>query len=196
MPRLEIGEKTALNVTLKARHRVMAGLSWDPASGGGFFSKNQTHDLDLAAYVFTPDGAFIEHVSGEPGRNVDLSEKIYHSGDNTDGSAEGDDEEISAELRDIPPFIDHIIFCVLVRGGANFGEIAAPEIRLADGYTNYNFLQNPLNHESGKAMNAYVFARLYRTSLSESGWGLHYISRYENYAGQGLFAEGLKEYLI
>ncbi|MCD8566528.1 MAG: TerD family protein [Alphaproteobacteria bacterium] len=110
MPRLEKGEKTQLNVTQKARHRIMAGLAWDPARRAGFIEKIKditgtptTHDLDLVCYIFGHDGGFIEHVSGDPGRNVDLSEKIYHSGDNMEGDAAGDDEEISAELKELPP---------------------------------------------------------------------------------------------
>lgn len=201
MPRLEKGEKSKLNVTQKARHRVMAGLSWDPAVEPGLMDKvkalagnRQTHyDLDLVCYIFGHDGNFIEHVSGETGRNVDLSEKIYHSGDNTHGDAEGDDEEISAELKDMPPFIGHLVFCALVRSGQGFGDIKAPEIRLADGYTNYNFLQTPLNDQNNKDMDSYIFARIY---YSEEIWGLHYIGDYLKYPGQTDFTKKLKEYLI
>jgi tellurium resistance protein TerD len=181
----------------------MAGLSWDPARKTGVLEKMKeiagtptAHDLDLVCYLFGHDGGFIEHVSGEAGRNVDLSEKIYHSGDNTDGDADGDDEEISAELKDLPPYIAHMIVCALVRSGHKFGEIAAPEIRLADGYTNHNLLYTPLNHAEGKDKSAYVFAHLYRAPRSETGWNLHYVSQYRKYPGQPEFIETLKEYLI
>lgn len=203
MPRLEKGEKAQLNVTLKARHRVMAGLAWDPASKTGLMERvkelagNPTaHDLDLVCHIFGHDGGFIEHVSGEPGRNVDLSEKIYHSGDNTEGNAAGDDEEISVELRDLPPYIAQIVICAIIRGGHKFGEIAAPEIRLADGYTNHNLLQTPLNHPEGRDKSAFAFARLYRSPRYETGWALHHIGEYLKYGGQHDFTEKLKEYLI
>lgn len=200
MPRLEKGEKAQLNVTLKARHRIMAGLSWDPARKTGLMEKMKemagaptSHDLDLVCYVFGHDGGFIEHVSGEPGRNVDLSERIYHSGDNTAGDAAGDDEEISAELRDLPPYIYQIVFCVIVRGGHKFGEVNAPEIRLADGYTNHNILQAPLNHAEGRDKSAYAFACLSRNPRHETGWGVHYIGEYLKYAGQSEFVEELRK---
>ncbi|MCD8497735.1 MAG: TerD family protein [Alphaproteobacteria bacterium] len=165
MPRLNKGEKTNLNVTQKARHRIMVGLSWDPAQTQGFMDKMReitgtptAHDLDLVCYLYSPDHSFVEHISGDAGRNVDLSEKIYHSGDNVDGDAAGDDEEISAELKDLPPYISHLVFCALVRSGHKFGDVEAPEIRLADGYTNHNLLLTPINHAEGKDKNGFVFA--------------------------------------
>lgn len=203
MPRLGKGEKTQLNVTQKARHRVMAGLSWAAARKSGLIEKMKemagsptAHDLDLVCYLFGHDCGFIEHVSGEPGRNVDLSEKIYHSGDNTVGDAQGDDEEISAELKDLPPYIAHMVICALVRSGHAFGEIAAPEIRLADGYTNHNLLQTPLNHPEGSDKNAFALAHIYHAPAFETGWGLHHIGEYIKYGGQADFTEKLKEYLI
>lgn len=117
-------------------------------------------------------------MSAKTGQDHDLSEKIYHSGDNLDGTAEGDDEEISVELRDIPDHIHHIIFTAGIQTGHVFAEIDACEMRIADGYTGHSFLSTPLICEEGKDKNAYVFIRIFRENDDE--WNIHYIGQYVN----------------
>lgn len=182
MPRLDKGGHSPLNVTQEARHRVYVGLSWDPNTKAGFMDaaremmggKKTWHDLDLACYTFDADGNFIETVNGT-GQSTGSSGLIYHSGDNTEGLGNDDDEQISVELKDLPTQIHHIIFTASIKTGHLFGDIEAPEILLADGYSDHIFLRAALNMKAGKDKSSFAFLRLYRGG---NGWNIHNIEEF------------------
>jgi stress response protein SCP2 len=183
MPQVTTGQRVKLNVTEKAKHRVMAGLGWDPATDMSFLDKindvvagkKSYHDLDLCCFLYNQDKEIVSHVSADPGQGIDHTGKVYHSGDNVEGYGDGDDEEISIELLDLNDSIHHIIITAEIRTGHDFTEISGPEIRLADGYSNHNFLQRQLDTQAEANMSAYVFAHLYR---ADNGWMLHYVDQY------------------
>ena len=175
MPRLEKGEHCPLNVTKKAEHRVLAGLGWEPHAHAGMLEKlgaamglkSINHDLDLACLTFDEQKNLLGTISAIPGYSTDGSGRIYHSGDNVAGEGDGDDEQVSVELLKLDPSIHYIMFVATIKSGHTFGEIDSPEIRLADGYSNHNFLITPLTH--------FAFASIYR---KEEGWNIHNISTY------------------
>ncbi len=183
MPTINKGQHTKLNVTEKSNHRIMAGLGWDPTADISFLEKindvvagkKSYHDLDLACFLFDEDYKLLNHVCVEPGKSVDHTGKIYHSGDNVEGYGEGDDEEISVELKNLDMAIQHIVFTVEVRTGHDFTEISNPEIRLADGYSDHNFIRTDLKNEQAEGKFAYAFTHLYRV---EEYWNLHYLDEY------------------
>lgn len=180
---MEAGDKKPLNVTQQARHRVMVGLGWDPAEEPSlweqikslFVKKNHHHDLDLSCFIYDAQKNFIESVSADTRKAIDASGKIYHSGDNEEGIGEGDDEEISVELKEIDDIIHHIIFKAHIKTGHTFSDIEDTHIRLADGYTNHNFLQQDMQCDAGQKADAYVFCRLYR---NDDQWQIHFIGEY------------------
>jgi len=199
------GSHKKLNVTKEARHRIMVGLGWDPADEMGVIEKMKSvakskefyHDLDLACYIYDKDGNNISSVSAEPGQSIDHTGNIYHSGDNVEGYGEGDDEEISVELKDLNANIHHIIFTAQIRTGHVFREIDAAEIRLADGYTNHNFLQTPLIDDEGLDKNAYIFVHLYRAPDAKADqWMLHHVAEYMNANNIDAWHKRLKDFLI
>lgn len=177
------GQHLPLEVTLKARHRIMAGLAWDPANKASFIqkaaqaisAKQAEHDLDLACFSYDAHSVLISAVSADRAMTVDESGKIYHSGDDEDGVGEGDDEQLSVELKDLDPSIHHLIFTAKIQSGHSFDEIEAAEIRLADGYSNDNFLQTMIDHEHGMHQDIFIFAHIYRYA---EGWNIHNISQY------------------
>lgn len=183
MPRLEKGEHCPLNVTKKAEHRVLAGLGWEPHAHAGMLEKlgaamglkSINHDLDLACLTFDEHRNLLGTISPAVGAPTDRSGRIYHSGDNVAGEGDGDDEQVSVELLKLDPSIHYIMFVATIKSGHTFGEIDSPEIRLADGYSNHNFLITPLTHLEGKAKSAFAFASIYR---KEEGWNIHNISTY------------------
>lgn len=184
MPRLQKGEHSSLNVTQKAQHRIYAGLGWDPGGHTGLVGKLREmfglrkpwHDLDLSCMLFDKDKKIIGHVSTEPGHNSTQKGRIYHSGDSAEGFGDGDDEQISVELLKLDPAIHTILFFATIKSGHVFGEIDSPEIRLADGYSNHNFLQLDLKHPEGKDKPTFLFASIYRTG--PESWNVHNISTY------------------
>lgn len=199
MSKIKKGETAPLNVTKEARHRVFVGLGWDPNENFGIIDEAKAlmggkpvhHDLDLSCYIYDSSKGFMECVSTETDHHIDKSGQIYHSGDNEEGIGDGDDEQISVELKDLPPGIHYIVFIATVKSGHVFGEVDSPEIRLADGYSDHDFLKTPLSPEEGREKSAFVFARITRTGDDE--WSTHNISEYTDIAEN--WAEFLKQYL-
>lgn len=183
MPKLRKGEHTPLNVTQEAHHRIFVGLGWDPKKKEGLMDKvdalihgkDTRHDLDLSCFIYNEQKELLDSVAAAQGRYADATGKIYHSGDNVEGFGEGDDEQISVELKNLSPDIHHLLFKVSIKSGHVFRDIQAPEIRLTDAYSNHDFLKVPLNHKEGQNKAAYIFAHIYR---NESAWNLHFVGQY------------------
>jgi len=181
------GEHKTLNVTEISNHRIMVGLGWDPTQGVSILNKisdiisgkKPYHDLDLACFLLTSDYNVFSHVSADPKKSIDHTGKVYHSGDNIEGYGEGDDEEISVELKNLSPKVEHIVFTVDIQTGHDFTEILNPEIRLVDGYSGHNFLHARLTNEKAIGKPTYLFAHIYRT---DNSWTVHYLDEYLNSA--------------
>jgi len=166
--------------TVKGRQRVIAALRWDPREEAGFIDKlrgrDKQHDLDIACFLFNEAGHFAGYVGAEAQDSMDASGAVYHSGDDMTGEGNTDDESVSAELAALPPDIAHLIFLVEVRSGHSFAEVRNPAAYLTDGLTHDSLLDMPIM-DPGTAK-AFVFARLYRSGESETGWLLHPIGEY------------------
>jgi len=83
------------------------------------------------------------------GRNAESIETVYfgnkknsnhsikHSGDNLTGEGEGDDEQITIDLRDVPPEVEHMFCTVTIYSqAANFGSVNNAYCRLVNRKTN------------------------------------------------------------
>ncbi len=180
-----VGEKVKLEVTQEARHRVICGIGWDPKeeSAGVKDKLNEmrginsaTFDLDLSCYIYDDEGNFMDCVTGEEGSTIDRSEKIYHSGDSVDGEGDGDDEDISIELLDLPDYVHQIIFLVDIGSAHSFNDTLDPEARIYDAYSGNELLKIRLDEGKNGDMTACVFARIYRDG--KGGWMLENISKY------------------
>lgn len=180
-----------LNVTQAARHRIFVGLGWDPVDKASLIEKAKSlvggpkvwHDLDLSCYMYDQDKVFIDAVTAKDGKHIDQTGNIYHSGDNIEGVGDGDDEQISVELKDLDTKIHHIVFIATINSGHTFGDIKAPEIRLADGYSGREFLKTGLDAADGREKSGFIFAHIYRKDpephdSSGSAWALHHINQF------------------
>lgn len=173
------GERSPLNVTKEAKHRVFVGLGWDPHEkpslgetiGALVGVREKHHDLDLSCFYYDAQKTPMGVVTAEPEHYSNASGRIYHSGDNVEGVGEGDDEQISVELKDLPDSIHHLVFKASIKSGHNFNDIRDPEIRLCDGYTERCFLETPLCSDQ----DAYVFARIFR---ADNDWQMVFIDEF------------------
>jgi len=101
---------------------VSIGASWDPSSrsrGGvlGSWSRKSGADLDVAAVLFQDgepvtlclglDESLKNPLHGQPGDG-----SVVHSGDNTTGDGEGDDETVTVDLGKIPVEFHKIVVMV------------------------------------------------------------------------------------
>lgn len=177
------GQKGPLQYTKKARERIVAGLSWDAREDKvGLIDRvlkdDSQHDLDINCYIYNKSGEFIDFVGSEMRDSMDESEKIYHSGDDQSGTGDGDDEFISAELAELPREIYAIVFLVEVRSAHVFTDVEAPFARIADGMTNENLLEMPIEGELAANSNAFVMCAIQRHSDSPTGWQVYNISEF------------------
>ncbi len=194
------GEHGPLNVTQQARHRIQAGLGWDPADKAKLGQKVEQamggkkvhHDLDLACFTFDSHNTLVSTVSPEQAQNIDESGKIYHSGDNVEGHGEGDDEQLSVELKDLDPNIHHILFTAKIQTGHDFYDVADPVMRLVDGFGNDMLLETTIDHEEGHDKNVFVFAHIYRSGES---WQLHHVAEYLSSEENAEWREALSQFL-
>jgi len=200
--KFEKGDRTALNVTQEAHHRIFVGLGWDPkdeensgiigAITDKISGKALHHDLDLSCYLYDANDGLISVVNAETEKGTDRSGKVYHSGDNVEGIGDGDDEQISVELKDIDPSIIHMIFTATIKSGHNFSDIDTPEIRLVDAYSDHTFAQKKIDQIEGQDKSGYVFLAVYYTP---EGWHMHYIDEYFTFKKKGDLDLYLKKYL-
>ena len=181
--RMTKGSVSPLHVTKEAQHRIFIGLGWDPhlhttlkeRIGNVLARKQHHHDLDLACYAYDANYNLVEVVSADTREAATQSGKIYHSGDNVEGIGDGDDEQISVELKDLDDYIVHLLFTVRIKSGHKFGEIKDPQVRLVDGYSNRVFLEHSLSAPEGNDKSGYAFVHLFWTAES---WQMRLVDEY------------------
>lgn len=192
-----------LNVTRESTHRIFVGLGWDPNEtptlkdkvGAIIGKREHHHDLDLTCYYFNQDNACLGFVSGEVPHNTNPSGSIYHSGDSIEGIGDGDDEQISVELKNLPPNIHHLIFKASIKSGHSFGDVAEPEIRLCDGYTGRCFSETFMTDDSGKNSDSFVFVRVSRGASADE-WYFDRIDSFANMQDQDDWGDALSRFTI
>jgi len=120
-----LGEGQSLDVS----GAISIGASWDASSRGrsgllGKLSRKAGADLDAVAVLFQDnepvtlcagfDDNLMNPLHGRPG-----SGSIQHSGDNTTGEGEGDDETITLKLDEIPAEFHKIVVMVAAFKASN-----------------------------------------------------------------------------
>lgn len=178
-----MASSTPLLFTMKARHRVLAAISWgERATKATFIDRlkgtNQQHDLDLSCFVFNAAGDYIDYVGSMAQDSMDQSGAIYHSGDDATGAGLGDDEAISCELAKLPDDVAHLVFVVEIRSAHVFSQVQQPEFRIGDGMTDNNLYTLAIAQSQGKDKTACVVARVSRDAQSPTGWALTPLDQY------------------
>lgn len=200
MSKFQKGDHKPVHVTKQGNRRVFVGLSWDPSEERGLFArikeiiagKKSFHDLDLSCYLFDKNHDLIDIISGKNGKIVDHSGGIYHSGDDQEGIAAGDDEQISIELANVPENIHHILVKASIESGHKFSEVLAPQIRLVDGYSDRQFLEVDLDASRSAHASRYLFIELYRQEHEDGRWYMHFV---DDYGKKGDVARSYKHLL-
>lgn len=116
--------------------KLVAGAGWDAQNG-------KSIDLDLLTVYIAEDGKAIPDANSN-GTNLDEAVCFFnnltipgakHSGDNLTGEGDGDDEQITLTLSDVPANVKEIAVVVASYSGEKFSEIENAFVRLvnADG---------------------------------------------------------------
>ena len=116
---------------------VVAGAGWDAKQG-------KSIDLDLMAVLVGTDGKAIPDANGN-GTNLDEALVFFnnlsvaglkHSGDNLTGEGDGDDEQITVTLADVPSVVNEIAIVVASYSGETFDEVENAFVRLVNATDN------------------------------------------------------------
>ncbi len=166
------GSEMLLDLGQSASKRINCGLRWDPPA-----DNMADTDLDLLCLMYDEHNDFVDAVSGTEGETIDKSGYVYHTGDDTSGEGDHDDERVTLELFNLPKRIHHILFVVEIQSDHQFGSVLNPEIRIADAMTDKNMIRTAMGEDDGAENTAFILGRLYR---HPDGWMFHHIGDYMN----------------
>lgn len=158
---------------------LKVGLGWDTrATDGAAF------DLDGAVFLLNASGKVRSDSDFIFYNNLKSSDgSIVHSGDNTTGAGEGDDEFVTIDLAKVPADVDKVVLGVTIHDAEtrrqNFGMVGKAFIRCVNNTTNTEVARYDLS-EDGSTEAAMIFGEIYRNGAD---WKFRAI-------GQG-FAGGL-----
>ena len=173
---LQKGQKVSLSKENAGLSKIIVGLGWDEApkgGAGGFFSslfgkgQSQEGNIDCDASAFLLQGGKLVNKGDVVyyGNLRHSSGTVMHMGDNLTGSGEGDDEQITVDLANVPAAYDRIVVVVniyqAVQRHQEFGMIRNAFIRLVDASNNKEILKYNLT-ENYSGMTAMIFGEVYR----------------------------------
>lgn len=113
--------------------KFKVGLGWDSnASNTG-----EAYDMDASVFVLGENGKLLSDQHFVFYNNLQSPDMaVVHSGDNTTGAGDGDDEQIQIDLSKISPAATEISFVVTIHKAQerrqNFGQIRNSFIRIID----------------------------------------------------------------
>ncbi|TYB41846.1 TerD family protein [Actinomadura chibensis] len=141
---------------------ITVGLGWDVRTTTG-----TDFDLDASALLLNEGGqvpsdqhfVFFNNLRSPDG-------SVEHTGDNTTGEGEGDDEQIKVNLASVPADVARITFPVSIHDadarGQNFGQVRNAFIRVVNQADGSELARYDLT-EDASTETAMVFGELYRS---------------------------------
>ncbi|MBP1993494.1 TerD family protein [Paenibacillus eucommiae] len=161
---LSKGQKVDLTKTNPGLSKVIVGVGWDTNKYDG------GKDFDLDASVFCLNAA------GKVGSDTDFifynnpknaNGSIEHTGDNTTGEGDGDDEQVKIDLSAVPAEVEKIAFCITIHDAEtrsqNFGQVSNSFVRIVNEATNEEIIRFDLG-EDFSIETGVVIGELYRNS--------------------------------
>jgi tellurium resistance protein TerZ len=126
MSALNLSKGSTLNLS-KALIDITMGLGWSPVRHGDDI------DLDGSVGFFDAAGNLIDQVWFRQYNSKDSSTE--HSGDNTTGEGDGDDEQIKTMLPNVDSRVKTMVYTVTSWTGQKFSDIKEAYCRLVDNGT-------------------------------------------------------------
>jgi len=142
-------------------NKIAVGLGWDArATDGAAF------DLDASAFLIKADGKVRSDNDFCFFNNKVVADgAVQHTGDNTTGVGEGDDETIRVELTKIPAELDKVVFTVTIYDAEarkqNFGQVNHAYIRIINEENSQEIARYDLS-EDASIETAMIFGEIYR----------------------------------
>ncbi|MFC7308566.1 TerD family protein [Streptomyces monticola] len=140
---------------------ITVGLGWDIRTTTG-----TDFDLDASAILTKEDGKVSSDANFVFFNNLKSPDgSVEHTGDNTTGEGEGDDEQIKVNLAGVPAEIAKIVFPVSIYDAENrqqsFGQVRNAFIRVVNQDGGTEIARYDLS-EDASTETAMVFGELYR----------------------------------
>ena len=158
---LQKGGNVNLSKEAPGLNKMVIGLGWDTrATDGAAF------DLDGAVFLVKADGKVRTDADFVFYNNLKSTDgSVVHSGDNTTGAGEGDDETIAIDLSKVAADVQKISVCVTIHDaetrGQNFGMVSKAYVRCINAADNKEIARYDLS-EDGSTESAMIFGEVYR----------------------------------
>jgi tellurium resistance protein TerD len=158
---LQKGGNVNLSKEAPGLSKMIVGLGWDTRAtdGAGF-------DLDGAVFLVNAGGKVRSDADFVFYNNLKSTDgSVVHSGDNTTGAGEGDDETVTIDLSKVPADVDKVIFAVTIHDAEarkqNFGMVSKAFVRCVNAAGNAEIARYDLSEDSSTEA-AMVFGEVYR----------------------------------
>jgi tellurium resistance protein TerD len=158
---LQKGGNVNLSKEAPGLSKMTVGLGWDArATDGAAF------DLDGAVFLVNAAGKVRSDADFVFYNNLKSTDgSVVHSGDNTTGAGEGDDETVSIDLTKVPADIEKIVLAVTIHDAEarkqNFGMVSKAFVRCVNASGNAEIARYDLSEDSSTE-GAMVFGEVYR----------------------------------
>jgi tellurium resistance protein TerD len=158
---LQKGGNVNLSKEAPGLNKMIVGLGWDTrATDGAAF------DLDGAVFLLNSSGKVRSDADFIFYNNLKSTDgSIMHSGDNTTGAGDGDDETVTIELANVPADVDKIVLAVTIHDAdarrQNFGMVNKAFVRCVNATGNAEIARYDLS-EDGSTEAAMIFGEVYR----------------------------------
>ncbi len=158
---LSKGGNVNLSKEAPGLNKIVVGLGWDArATDGAAF------DLDASAFLVKLDGKVRSDSDFCFYNNKVVGDgAVQHTGDNTTGAGDGDDETVKVELSKIPTDLDKVVFAVTIHEAdtrkQNFGQVNHAYIRVVNEDGGQEIARYDLS-EDASIETAMIFGEIYR----------------------------------
>ncbi|MDM5176424.1 chemical-damaging agent resistance protein C [Massilia sp. CCM 8695] len=158
---LQKGGNVNLSKEAPGLTKMIVGLGWDTRATDG-----SAFDLDGAVFLLDASGKVRSDADFIFYNNLKSADgSITHSGDNTTGAGDGDDESVTIDLANVPADIDKVVLAVTIHDAEtrrqNFGMVSKAFVRCINAAGNAEIARYDLS-EDGSTEAAMVFGEVYR----------------------------------
>ena len=159
---LSKGGNVSLTKEAPGMTAVLVGLGWDARTTTG-----AEFDLDASAIMVTAEGKVLSDSHFVFFNNTKSPEgSVEHTGDNTTGEGDGDDEAIKVDLSAVPAEVAKVVFPVSIyeaeQRTQSFGQVRNAFIRVVNQAGGAEIARYDLS-EDASSETAMVFGELYRS---------------------------------
>jgi len=141
--------------------KALVGLGWDPRNTDG-----AAFDLDSSVFMLSAAGKVRNDNDFIFYNNLKAADgSVQHTGDNTTGQGDGDDEAVKVSLSLVPNDVVRLVFVVTIHDAQarrqNFGQVAGAFIRIVNEESGKEIARYDLS-EDASTETAMLFGELYR----------------------------------